>query len=826
MDRDNDNFFSDGNTGNSENHAPNDQDLDRKTINNSQEGTSNPSSPASLLSYRPIFSGQTQEGTKKETDAESEAASPAFLAPSSSPADLLSGDAYSEEAFSLFEETSLPDGATMSMPENVEALDKQGEVMDDAASFTFAQNPKETMGEIQNESAMHETLEQRLAMQGVSEQNATKDRTQTQEAIKVTEEKTLTQESVPAAEEDAQQESANATGERAALQKPAHAAEERPASQETENAIEGEASAVGTERMGFSQQDISAQGAFTQKTLEEDAARSIAMQSATAQPGNVEPNAVPPARDPLQDERRRQAAALRSMPASATSNGSFMSTDFSRVVPGRNSSVMQYRANRQNPQNEGQWKAQLGESVAKIQRKNKRLTVIIVIMAIAIVILFALQYYNGIFSNHSWQQNPGLLFYDDEEPSNPAPTARSATYTLPEIGSKAVFAAHSDSLVADVAEFAAPSSVQVYTSTDQFNADGTSHYESLTGDGSGIVLSENGYILTNYHVIRDADNVYVTFLDSVETPFKAELVGYEPFRDIAVLKVARMDCQPALFGNSSELKPGEMAISMGNSLGSGSGTVTQGIISALDQNILMDDNIYYRFMQTDAAINPGNSGGPLLNSSAEVIGMNTIKTTIVGEGDDGEYIYAEGVGFAIPIDDILPIVSELIENGISAHPEFGILYVDRSYAIAAEALEKNELSFGLLVFGLIKDSPAEAAGLQSGDILTHANGTELKNTTAFVDLVRNTKIGESVEFSYVRNGKTRTADVELGDLNKMDVNKVNYETPSPSSTASAEDGIPSLSFPSPSSAADVPTLPPELFGTPDATTAITAPPSE
>ena len=272
-------------------------------------------------------------------------------------------------------------------------------------------------------------------------------------------------------------------------------------------------------------------------------------------------------------------------------------------------------------------------------------------------------------------------------------------------------------------------------------------------EGSGIVYSEDGYIITNYHVIEDAVNsssaaVKITLSD--ETEYQAEIVGTDEVTDLALLKIEPEDkLTPATFGDSSEIQVGELAVAIGNPLGQEfAGSVTVGYISALNRDITTDGRTY-NVIQTDAAINPGNSGGALVNSKGEVIGINTIKIS-----DDS----VEGLGFAIPSNDALNIIEELKVTGKIIRPYVGIYGIDLDEATAT----RNRLVEGIYVYQVQEGSPAQEAGLQNGDIIVEFDGQEVKTTQELNDIKNKKEIGDTVHIKVYRAGEYKEGDLVLG----------------------------------------------------------------
>jgi serine protease Do len=269
--------------------------------------------------------------------------------------------------------------------------------------------------------------------------------------------------------------------------------------------------------------------------------------------------------------------------------------------------------------------------------------------------------------------------------------------------------------------------------------------------GSGVIVSEDGYILTNNHVVEDANRVRVFLPDQRE--FQAKIVGTDPKTDIAVLKVDGQRFAYAPFGDSTKTRVGEFALAIGNPFGLGQ-TVTLGIISAVGRgNIGIVD--YEDFIQTDAAINPGNSGGALVNSTGELIGINT---AILARGAQGN----QGVGFAVPSELARAVMDQIIREGRVVRGYMGVGIQDVTPAVA-EALGMKE-SKGVLVGEVAKGSPAEKAGLERGDILVEVDGKPVADSRAFRMRVAQTRPGSRMKLALLRGDARREVTVELGEL--------------------------------------------------------------
>lgn len=268
-----------------------------------------------------------------------------------------------------------------------------------------------------------------------------------------------------------------------------------------------------------------------------------------------------------------------------------------------------------------------------------------------------------------------------------------------------------------------------------------------SGTGSGIIYSEDGYIITNQHVIDGANEIQVTLHDG--RTFKARVLGQDSKTDLAVLKIDATNLPAATFGDSSKLKVGELAVAIGNPMGERfSGSVTAGIISALDRSISIGEN-ELKLIQTDAAINPGNSGGALVNKSGEVIGINSIKLSAPN---------VEGMGFAIPIDDALPIIKELIQYGYVKRPWIGI----GIRKITDQIAEQYNVPKGIYIAHVYYNSPAAEAGLRVDDIITKVNEKRIFTIEDLSEILEKYNPEDTIKLTIYRNKKYFTLEVKLG----------------------------------------------------------------
>ena len=281
------------------------------------------------------------------------------------------------------------------------------------------------------------------------------------------------------------------------------------------------------------------------------------------------------------------------------------------------------------------------------------------------------------------------------------------------------------------------------------------------GYGSGFVVSSEGYIITNAHVIRGGDKITVTFSDQEEVD--AEVVGSDSTLDVAVLKVEKGGLTPLALGDSAPVRVGEFTIAIGNPSGTElAGTTTFGIISATARSIHLDGRVN-NFIQTDAAINPGNSGGPLLNMEGEVIGITTAKNIYAGYDEYGNSISAEGLGFAIPINEAMEVVCQLIENGRMIRPGMGVQVI----GVDAESAEYYGIPEGILIYSVTRNGSAHKAGLKVDDIIVEYDGIAATTQDAFVEYVQTLSVGDVLHLTVDRNGETVKVDVTMADMNEM-----------------------------------------------------------
>ena len=268
--------------------------------------------------------------------------------------------------------------------------------------------------------------------------------------------------------------------------------------------------------------------------------------------------------------------------------------------------------------------------------------------------------------------------------------------------------------------------------------------QETEGIGSGFIINEDGYILTNYHVVEGAKEVTVTLSDNREV--KASIVNYDEAQDVAMIKLNEDVDVPGVveLGDSDALQPGEEVLALGTPLSKNlSFTLTNGIVSALNRNVETETGTTLNLVQTNAAINPGNSGGPLINTKGEVVGINTMKIS------DG----AEGIGFAIPINDVKTKIDALSKP---------ILNLGISIRTVDETLSKQlNMEQGLFIVEVNEFSPAEKAGLKAGDLIINVDGKRVKTFDELKEIKNSKEEGDTIKVEFIRDGQTKTTEVTL-----------------------------------------------------------------
>ena len=261
--------------------------------------------------------------------------------------------------------------------------------------------------------------------------------------------------------------------------------------------------------------------------------------------------------------------------------------------------------------------------------------------------------------------------------------------------------------------------------------------------GSGFLFTGDGYILTNYHVVQDANSVTVSTYDG--TKYDARIIGFDESNDVAVLKIDAEGLTPVVIGDSDNLNVGDSVVAIGNPLGELTFSLTSGTVSALDREVTMSSGISMELIQTDCAINSGNSGGALFNMHGEVVGITNAKYS----GSSGSGASIDNIAFAIPINDVYGIVTSIIEKGYIEKPYIGVSVLDVS-----DETQKYGLPKGASVQTVTDDGPAKAAGLQVNDIITKVDDTEITGSSDLVKTIGQCKPGQEITLTVYRQGQT------------------------------------------------------------------------
>ena len=365
------------------------------------------------------------------------------------------------------------------------------------------------------------------------------------------------------------------------------------------------------------------------------------------------------------------------------------------------------------------------------------LLIVVAVAGAALGSVFLPRYFPQYFSS-------GVLAPPEQTPAPSAPAAPPSPPPAPPPGSSPPAA--EESAVIRVVERIRPSVVNIDTVAQVQTFFGVFPQQ---GAGSGVIVSQDGLVLTNNHVVEGTQQIKVTLLSG--KTFPGRVIGRDPFSDLAVVKVETSERLPAAaLGRSSTLRVGQMAVAVGNPFGLGH-TVTVGVISALNRSIQVPNLVIENLIQTDAAINPGNSGGALADSSGALIGINT---AIVQQ--------AQGIGFAIPIDTARVIMDQLISRGRVVRPYAGLVWggdvdanIARQYNLAVD--------HGIIVREVDADGPAARAGIRQGDIIVALDGRRIDNWNDFIRELFTKKPGDRVRVEIARDGDRRTVDLTLAE---------------------------------------------------------------
>ena len=270
--------------------------------------------------------------------------------------------------------------------------------------------------------------------------------------------------------------------------------------------------------------------------------------------------------------------------------------------------------------------------------------------------------------------------------------------------------------------------------------------------GSGFILTGNGYIATNYHVIEKASSIRVTTYD--DSSYDAELIGYDESNDLAVLKIEATDLTPVILGDSDKTNVGDGVIAIGNPLGELTFSLTSGAVSALDREVTLSNGAAMKLMQTDCAINSGNSGGALFNMHGEVIGITNAKYA----SNSSSGVSIDNIGFAIPINSVRNVIESIIEKGYVSKPYLGV-----SVGSVSNEMQRFGLPQGAAVQSVTENSPAESAGLRANDIITEVNGSEITSGSDLKNVILGSAIGDELILTVYRQGETIKITVSVAE---------------------------------------------------------------
>ena len=276
------------------------------------------------------------------------------------------------------------------------------------------------------------------------------------------------------------------------------------------------------------------------------------------------------------------------------------------------------------------------------------------------------------------------------------------------------------------------------------------HTTTSAASGSGFILTADGYIVTNYHVIENAQKIQVTTYDN--TSYNALLVGYDESNDIAVLKIEAENLTPIVIGDSSNMNVGDDVVAIGNPLGELTFSLTGGKVSALNREVTTSDGVTMELIQTDCAINSGNSGGALFNMHGEVIGITNAKYSTSSSSEAS----IDNIGFAIPISNVIDIIESIIEKGYVSTPYIGVTVTNASAQYSFD---------GALVAGVSTNSPAQEAGLQEGDVITAVNGEAITGSGDLKSKISSSEVSDILSLEVYRNGETIQINVTAGEQN-------------------------------------------------------------
>lgn len=331
---------------------------------------------------------------------------------------------------------------------------------------------------------------------------------------------------------------------------------------------------------------------------------------------------------------------------------------------------------------------------------------------------------------------------------------------------KIVEASNTDKTASSVEEVVASIKDSVVEITTESTSYSSFYGQYVTqGAGSGVIISEDGYIVTNNHVIEDATNVTVRTTDG--TTYKAKVIGTDETFDVALIKIEAGNLTVAAFGDSSKLNVGQTSIVIGNPLGQLGGSVTKGIVSALNRNIQIDGQVM-ELLQTDAAINPGNSGGGMFDENGNLIGIVVAKSTMTSDGTT-----VEGIGFAIPINNVKSIIGDLKEKGyVTGRAALGVTLTD---VLSESTMQRYGVDKqGVYISSITSGGAAEKAGLTVGDMITKFDGTEVQSSSEVSSAILKHKAGDKVKITISRDGKEEDIEIELGEAKSENSSQGKY----------------------------------------------------
>lgn len=383
-----------------------------------------------------------------------------------------------------------------------------------------------------------------------------------------------------------------------------------------------------------------------------------------------------------------------------------------------------------NPQNAH--KVKVKKQKVKKPKKPASKGFVAAMLVVSILCSAALGFGGGYLANNMNKSSSGSININKVEASNTSSSGTPSANTTSEIVKKTA-----DSVVEIATE-----GVKTGSFAQQY---------VVQGAGSGVIISEDGYIITNYHVIEDANSVTVTLRDG-QSSYTAAVIGSDSENDIALLKVDATGLTPATFGDSSTLAVGDYVVAIGNPLGELGGTVTDGIISALARDVTIEgENM--TLLQTNAQISPGNSGGGLFNANGELIG-------IVNAKDSATEV--EGIAFAIPINNVLDIIDDLKSYGyVTGKIDLGMQLTDITSKDTAFYYGVNQT--GCYVLSVTRGSNAEEAGFNTGDLISKVNSTSISTSSDVEKALENSKVGDKVTFTVYRNGMTKDLTLTLAE---------------------------------------------------------------